>query len=68
MLRNYALIFVLQMLGQRLEPVALEKLPSESFLRRKKSENLIRESVAWVSISAWTVRIVGFAPEHSSAE
>lgn len=68
MLRNYALIFVLQMLEQRLEHVALEELPTESFLRRKKSENLIRKSVAWVSISAWTVRIVGFAPEHSGVE
>lgn len=46
MLRNYALIFVLQKLGQRLEHVALEELPTESFLGRKKSENLIRKSVA----------------------
>lgn len=68
MLRNYALIFVLQMLGQRLEHVALEDLPTESFLRRKKSENLIRKSVALLSISAWTVRAVGSAPEYSGVE
>lgn len=46
MLRNYALIFVLQMVGQRLEHVAFEELPTESLLRRKKPENLIRKSVA----------------------
>lgn len=66
MLRNYPLIFILQMLGQRLEHVTLEELPAESFFRRKKSENLSRKS--YLSTSTWTMRTVGFAPEYSGVE